>query len=139
MISRTSKYALEILGYIACHPGEWVQGAQIARATAIPPNYLSKILNQLRKRDFVVSRKGWGGGFQLKKRAANVPLLGVLEVFDGKRADGECVFGLRKCDQQNPCPLHEHWSVIREKYKEMMSSLTVANLGPSGHATARRR
>ncbi|MEW6363879.1 MAG: Rrf2 family transcriptional regulator [Acidobacteriota bacterium] len=139
MISRTSRYALKILGYLADHPGEWIQGAQIAKATSIPSNYLSKILNQLRKRDFVVSQKGWGGGFQLKKRAARVPLLGVLEVFDGRKDDGECVFGLDRCDKEDPCPLHEHWSVIREAQREMMRSLSVADLGSGLRARPSRR
>jgi len=65
MVSQTGRYALRILGYLADHRGQWIQGSQISSETGIPSNYLSKILNQLRKRRLVLSRKGWGGGFLL--------------------------------------------------------------------------
>ena len=49
MVSQTGKYALRILGYLSDHPGQWIQGGQIASETGIPSNYLSKIMNQLRR------------------------------------------------------------------------------------------
>jgi len=128
MISQTGKYALTILGYLAERRGDWIQGSQIARETGIPHNYLSKILNQLRKRNFVLSQKGWGGGFQLKERAASIPILEVLEVFEGTRVEGECIFGFRQCDNENPCSLHPYWESIQKSYNDMMSSVTISDL-----------
>ncbi|MBK7702550.1 MAG: Rrf2 family transcriptional regulator [bacterium] len=46
---------------------------RVAAATGIPVNYLSKILNQLRKAGLVESRKGWGGGFQLRRMPGSDP------------------------------------------------------------------
>jgi len=128
MVSQTGKYALRILGYLADHPGQWVQGSQIASETGIPANYLSKIMNQLRKRGFILSQKGWGGGFLLKEEARLVPIADVLILFDGVREDKECLFGIRKCDAENPCPLHEHWEKVQASYILMLSSTTIADL-----------
>lgn len=128
MVSQTGRYALRILGYLADHPGQWIQGSQISSETGIPSNYLSKILNQLRKRGFVLSRKGWGGGFLLKGEAQLTPILNVLELFQGTRDDKQCIFGLRKCDAQNPCPLHEPWEKIQEAYQRMLSGTTISDL-----------
>ncbi len=128
MVSHTGKYALRILGYLADHPGQWIQGGQIALDTGIPSNYLSKILNQLRKRGFVLSQKGWGGGFLLKEDMRHAPISKVLVLFDGQRDDQECLFGLRKCDAANPCPLHHHWERIQAHYKEMLSATSIADL-----------
>jgi len=129
MISQTGRYALRILGYLADHQGQWIQGSQIAADTGIPANYLSKILNQLRKRGFVLSQKGWGGGFLFKEDASRVPIVHVLDLFEGPKENGQCIFGMRKCDSQNPCPLHEQWAQIQDAYHEMLESKTVGDLG----------
>ena len=74
MFSQTSRYALRILGYLATNRDRWVLAREIAGETGIPANYLSKILSQLRKRGFVESLKGWGGGFRLKGTAGGVSI-----------------------------------------------------------------
>ncbi len=132
MISQTGKYALTVLGYLAERRGTWIQGSQIASDTGIPQNYLSKILNQLRKRGFVLSQKGWGGGFQLRPQAASFPIQEVLVVFEGPRDEGQCIFGFRQCDVKNPCALHGYWETIQNSYQEMMSGVTVADLHTGG-------
>jgi Rrf2 family protein len=135
MISQTARYALRILGHLSEYSGEWVQGDHIARDTGIPANYLSKILNQLRKRGFVLSQKGWGGGFQLAAGTESLPILRVLEAIEGPRREGQCLFGLPKCDGANPCPLHAYWESIQSTYLRMMETTTIADLhgpAPSG-------
>jgi Rrf2 family transcriptional regulator, iron-sulfur cluster assembly transcription factor len=132
MITQTGRYALRILGYLVDHPGHWVQGSQIASETGIPANYLSKILNQLRKRGFVLSQKGWGGGFLFRDQASRVPISEVLDLFEGRKENGQCIFGLRQCDAANPCPLHEQWAHIQGAYHEMLESRTVGDLRSLG-------
>jgi len=130
MISQTARYALHILGYLVAHRGELVRGEAISAATGIPANYLSKILNQLRKSGMVESRKGWGGGFRLRADAHQLPLLDVVRVFEGDRPVGmpACIFGLPACNDDQPCPLHAHWSGIRESFGEMLRTTTVGDL-----------
>jgi Rrf2 family iron-sulfur cluster assembly transcriptional regulator len=129
MVSQTGRYALRILGYLVDHPGQWVQGSQIAAETKIPPNYLSKILNQLRKGGFVLSQKGWGGGFKLKESARRAVISKVLDQFEGPRDDKRCFFEMRRCDANHPCSLHDHWEPIQAQYRRMLSSTTIGDLG----------
>lgn len=128
MVSQTGRYALRILAHLVDHPGQWVQGSQIAAETKIPPNYLSKILNQLRKSGFVLSQKGWGGGFQLKESARRAMISKVLAHFENPRDDKRCFFEMRRCDASRPCPLHDHWERIQSQYREMLSSTTIGDL-----------
>jgi Rrf2 family iron-sulfur cluster assembly transcriptional regulator len=128
MVSQTGKYALRILGYLADRPERWVQGKIIATETGIPANYLSKILNQLRKRGLVQSRKGWGGGFLLRSDALPAPISEVVELFEGRKEGKDCIFELRKCDSANPCPLHKRWEPIRGDYDGMLQSITIGDL-----------
>jgi Rrf2 family protein len=130
MISQTAKYALQILGYLVFHAPAMVKGEDIAKSTGIPVNYLSKILNQLRKNGFVHSQKGWGGGFRLEPAALSRPIMDIVTLFDGLngcRAES-CAFGLSHCDEDNPCPLHPYWGRIRETYVDMLNSTPVENL-----------
>ncbi len=108
MVSQTTRYALQILGYLAGRRDRRVPGEEIAEATGIPPNYLSKILNQLRKSGLVDSQKGWGGGFTLREEALERPISDVMAVIEGSDATlrTDCLFGLPSCDCKNPCPLN---------------------------------
>jgi len=130
MLSRTSRHALNILGYLVRHPDERRRGEEIARATGVPANYLSKILNHLRKEGIVESEKGWGGGFRLRPQARRRPIREILAIFDGpestKRQD--CLFGLPRCDGRNPCPLHHYWERIRDVHARMLSETLVEDL-----------
>ena len=128
MYSLTARYALRTLGYLAERPDQWVLGREIAASTGIPANYLSKIMSQLRKRQVVVSQKGWGGGFRLAPTALTLPIRTVLEVFDGPADSEGCVFEMRHCDAARPCPLHEHWDRVRAEYERMLSAVTIGRL-----------
>jgi Rrf2 family protein len=128
VFSQTARYALRILGHLAARPGQWELGRDIARETGVPANYLSKILNQLRKARFVASQKGWGGGFLIDERSRRRPISEVLELFEGPRDTEACVFELRSCDAAKPCPLHHGWDRVRREYEAMLSMVTVGDL-----------
>ena len=131
MLSRTSTYAINILGFLVRSQGERTRAEQIAKGTGIPANYLSKILNQLRKQGLVDAEKGWGGGFELRQEALVRPIRDILEIFDGVDSSGtvECLFGLENCDSENPCPLHSYWERIRDLREDMLDRTTIADLG----------
>lgn len=130
MISQTARYALHILGYLVAHRDELVRAEAISRATGIPANYLSKILNQLRKGGIVDSQKGWHGGFAVRDSALSRPIRDVLAVIDGSESVDrrDCIFGLPECDDRNPCPLHPQWEGIRDSYTAMVSRTRIRDL-----------
>ncbi len=130
MVSQTTRYALQILGYLARSDESLIPHEQIAREIGIPANYLSKILNQLRKSGIVESRRGWGGGSRMLPDAAARPLLDIVRVFEGDRPAGipACIFGLPECGDDNPCPLHDHWTEIRDSFQTLLCTTTVGDL-----------
>lgn len=130
MVSQTGRYALHLLGALAARPGERLRGEELAALTGIPANYLSKILNQLRKVGLVESRKGWGGGFSVPDAALDRPIGDVLEAIEGSGAmvRNDCLFGLPRCDASSPCALHHHWAGIREGFVAMLAHTTIRDL-----------
>lgn len=131
MLTLTVQYALQILGHLRVGGTRRVRADEIARSTGIPANYLSKILNQLRKAGIVDSQKGWGGGFVLREEALGRPITDVVRIFEGStRGDRECAFGLSRCDSENPCALHPFWDRIRGAYSEMLDGTSIGDLKP---------
>lgn len=130
MVSQTCKYAFHILGYLAHRRGDLVRGEEIAAATGVPANYLSKILNQLRKNAIVESRKGWGGGFRVREDALQRPIGDIVAALDGVESTqrNDCALGLPQCNLDRPCPLHEPWQAIRSTFEKMLSETRIADL-----------
>ncbi len=130
MTSQTVRYAFRVLGHLARSTDGLVRGDELAQATQIPANYLSKILNQLRKTGFVESQKGWGGGFRLRRAAEDRPIRDVVIVFDGPRDldRRDCAFGLPECRDDDPCPLHDRWEQMRAIYRSMLETTRIRDL-----------
>jgi Rrf2 family protein len=131
MISQTVRYALNILGFLVRHRGSRVRGEDIAGETGVPANYLSKILNQLRKQGIVEAGKGWGGGFELRTEALERPIQDILVMFEGieRGSRNDCLFGLPQCDATHPCPLHAYWEPIRTRHQQMLTDVRIKDLG----------
>jgi len=131
VISRTTKYALNVLRYLARDPGQRWSTDKLSKETGVPANYLSKILSQLRKHEIVEGEKGWRGGFRLRPEALDLPIRSITEIFEkrpSRAAAEECIFGLGMCDGANPCALHFQWDRIRAERDAMFASNTVRDL-----------
>ena len=133
MYSRTTRYAFHLLGTLARRRDELIRTEELFELTGVPANYLSKILNQLRKHGFVESQKGWGGGFRLDERALDRPIMEVLEAVEGPlKPLNDCAFGLPECDENHPCPLHDQWERIRAASDRMLEETRVSDLAFEG-------
>jgi len=130
VLTRTATHALGVLRRLASQPETRMPAEALARDTGIPANYLSKILNQLRKRQIVEGEKGWGGGFRLRPEALDRPILDVVEIFEGVDAvtGQNCIFGFAPCNDANPCALHPYWERIRSIRDEMLTTMKLRDL-----------
>ncbi|MCP4901126.1 MAG: Rrf2 family transcriptional regulator [bacterium] len=129
LISRTTRYAFHLLGVLARRPHDLVRGEELFKLTGVPANYLSKIMNQLRKHGFVESQKGWGGGFRLQDAALDRPIREIVDALEGPLyGQNECAFGLPECDCDHPCPLHEKWEKVRLASDQMLEETQIGDL-----------
>ena len=133
MVSLTTRYAFHILSFLTRTTDRLVPGGEIAAATGVPANYLSKILSQLRKHGFVESQKGWGGGFRLRPICRDRPLCDVLAAIDGNQSTNrtDCAFGLPACNPDSPCPLHPWWERMRTTFEDGITKTRVSDLAGS--------
>jgi len=129
MISTTSQYALRALTHIAGLPeGTTVLSRDLAGATHVPPNYLSKVLLTLRTAGLLHSTRGAGGGYRLKRPADTVYLIDVVELFEGSKSKPICLLNNRPCSDETPCNAHRVWRELSVVYTGFLVTTTLAAL-----------
>jgi len=102
--------------------------AEIAEKITAPPSFTAKILQRLVRLGFVESLKGKGGGFYFDSQKPDLPIKDLIIATEGGRNFSGCGFGLKQCNDQNPCPLHYKYAPIREAINNLVSDETVQSL-----------
>lgn len=130
MFNKETEYALRGLVYIKLQnlkkkrPGT----SEIAKEIEAPPFFTAKILQRLVRNGFLESVKGKGGGFYFDETKPDLPLKQLITATEGNRSFSGCGFGLKFCDEKNPCPLHEKYKPVREMINRLISEETVQSL-----------
>ena len=130
MFNKETEYALRGLVYIKLQnlkerrPGT----IEVAKEIEAPQFFTAKILQRLVRAGFLESHKGKGGGFFFDKDKPDLPLEILISAIEGDKSFSGCGFGLKHCDEKNPCPLHERYAPIRESINKLVSEETVQSL-----------
>lgn len=130
MFKKETEYALRALVYIQLQninerrPGI----AEIATEIETPQSFTAKILQRLVKQGFVESLKGINGGFFFDKAKEDLTLKRVIVSIEGDSLFSGCGFGLKHCDENNPCPLHYSYAPIRDGINKLVSEETIQGL-----------
>jgi Rrf2 family protein len=79
-------YACRVLSEMArLHgSGQLAQIDQLAKAEAVPANFLAQILGELREGGLIVSKRGSQGGYALARPPDQVTLYDIMKVIDGE-------------------------------------------------------
>lgn len=118
-LSRPAEYALRASTYLARQtPGERITSSKLAKAVDIPAAFLSKIMRRLAAHGIVDSKKGHHGGFKLARPAAEIRFLDILRAVEFGPIKDHCLFGLGNCDENNPCPLHAEWEILKHQIEQ---------------------
>ncbi len=130
MFKKETEYALRALVYIQFQnlktrrPGI----AEIASEIETPAPFTAKILQRLVRFGFVESLKGKNGGFYFDDSKPALAIKEVIVAIQGDKIFSGCGFGLKECDDNNPCPLHEFYGPIREALEELVLRETIQSL-----------
>ena len=130
MFNKETEYALRGLVYIQIQNinGRKPGVAEIAREIDAPPFFTAKILQRMVRQGFVYSLKGKGGGFFFDQDKPDLPIKDLIVATEGSNLLSGCGFGLRHCNSENPCPLHEKYSSIRDAINNLVSTETIQSL-----------
>ena len=130
MFNKETEYALRSMVYIQAQnlKGRKPGVDEIARATEAPRQFTAKILHRLVRSGFLLSSKGKGGGFNIDQEKPSVNIYDVVTAVEGHKIFSGCVFGLKNCSNESPCPLHNRYKSIRESLGELLSTETILSL-----------
>ncbi|MGQ1783977.1 MULTISPECIES: RrF2 family transcriptional regulator [unclassified Saccharicrinis] len=130
MLSKSTEYAIRALVYVQlCNWEQQRPGVgEIAKEIEAPESYTAKILQTLTKNKLMDSMKGRGGGFFFNNNQCDLTLYDVIHVIEGDACFHKCGFGLRNCNNDNPCPLHEQYKVVRDGFFAIVQTETIKSL-----------
>lgn len=130
MFKKETEYALRALVYIQIQNNEKRRPgiAEIASEIETPQSFTAKILQRLVKLGFVQSLKGINGGFFFDDSKDDLQLKNVIVSIEGETLFEGCGFGLKHCDENNPCPLHSEYAPIRDGINKLVSEQTIQSL-----------
>ena len=131
LLSQTAEYALRAVIHLADRargrPGEWVRVSEVAAATGVPQNYLSKTLNQLARAGILASTRGPAGGFRLAVPAGELTLDRVTGVFADSHP-ARCLLGTGACGENPGCPVHGRWKPVATCVAAFFATTTIADV-----------
>ena len=130
MLGKTSEYAIRALVYVYIQnlEGKRPGYKEIAKNIDSPEQFTAKVLQSLARAELISSMKGRGGGFFFDQSAAPLPLYKVIRVMEGEKLFSKCGFGLKRCNSENPCPLHDDYSPLREEFLKLVTRQTIQSL-----------
>jgi Rrf2 family protein len=138
MFSKETEYALRALVYIQSqnNSGRRPGLAEIAVEIEAPHFFTAKILQRLVKAGAVNSLKGKGGGFSFDNTKPDITIRQVVDLTGGSKVINGCGFGLKHCDEYNPCPLHLKYAPIRDAINLLITTETIQSLASKISAEA---
>lgn len=133
MFSKTFGYAIRALAYINIHGADEkkVGLMDLSQALDMPHHFLGKILQDLVRHGIIDSAKGPSGGFHTNETTAGTHLIDVLKITDGNHVLESCALGIRRCNAQNPCSLHDDFAACRNGMLQSISRKTIGMLAES--------
>jgi len=128
--SKSFGYALRGILYVAVlkERNERVRLDEIANDLQIPRHFLGKIMKRLVKDHILSSAQGQQGGFSINDDTLKTPLLKIVEITEGPDKFSSCVLGMRKCNGSTPCPLHNHFEILKKRWLRLLADYTIESL-----------
>ena len=120
-LSTKPRYGLRILAQIAADGGDKkpVCGKEVASKQNISIAYIEQILIPMRNAGLVRTVRGRNGGYMLDRPAADITLLEIIELFEGR---------LELVAERDKSSASHIWKRLTESLRIEASAITVADL-----------
>jgi Rrf2 family transcriptional regulator, iron-sulfur cluster assembly transcription factor len=100
----------------------------ICRRAKVPEPYTRKAFQKLVQSGFLKALRGPGGGYRLSRDPGKISILELIKAVDGEDMFEQCVLGLSRCGDADPCPIHETWKNVKSKVIEELGTKTLKQL-----------
>lgn len=128
---KSSEYAIRCLVFMA-NGGEGLYSVKsLSENLDIPYKFLGRLMSLLGSEGVVESVQGKAGGYRIVRRLEDIHLAEVVDIVEGLENYERCILGFERCDDENPCPMHEFWSGHKDGILQMLEGTTLAQLAAS--------
>lgn len=134
MLSKRAKYALNALRELArAYQSGPLTAAVIAERGRIPVKFLEAILLDLNRAHIISSKRGRGGGHELRRAPRDIQMAEVLRLFDGAIGLVPCVTHnyYQRCDEcvdEETCGIRDVFVTIRAATLDLLKAATLADV-----------
>lgn len=127
--SNACAYAIRAMARLAMvRPDGYVLLDELCEGTDLPRHFVAKIFQDLVRKGLLTSAKGRGGGFALARKPARITLYDIVAAIDGVERLDQCVVGMERCNDQQPCPQHDQWVGIRQHLANFLRTTTLERM-----------
>ena len=128
-LSTRSRYGVRFMTALAYgYGGKSLFLKDIAASEEISEKYLSLIVIPLRAAGLIKSLRGAHGGYTLARDPLDVSLCDIVEALEGETSLVLCVKEPAACARAAICPTRDIWSLLGNKIRETLKSVTLAEL-----------
>lgn len=130
MLSLSCKAGIKSVIYIGSkrEDGLKLSIKEIAKQIDENEHTVGKILQKLVKNNIILSLKGPNGGFYIDEKLEQQAIINIVYAIDGKELFHQCALGLKKCSETRPCPFHNDYKPIRDKFKIICEEKKIVDL-----------
>jgi Rrf2 family protein len=129
-----AKYGLRAMASLAREYGNGpLLIADIAEKERIPRKFLELILLDLKKKGFLHSKKGKGGGYYLNRLPSTISVDQLIRALDGPLALLPCVSQMayercEECPDEQACGIRNVFKEVRQATISVLERTTLADL-----------
>ncbi|MFO7722291.1 MAG: Rrf2 family transcriptional regulator [Bacteroidales bacterium] len=134
MLSKKAQYALYALVHLARERDKGpVLIRDIAESEKLPRKFLEAILLELKTLGILASKKGKGGGYQLRRAPGEVNMAEIIRHFDGAIALLPCATFMyyeqcQHCKDEKTCGIKSYVKEIRDETVRLMKNITLQDI-----------
>src|SRR6266853_565828 len=140
MLSKKAKYGLKAMGILAKEYGNGpLLIGDIAKRESIPSKFLELILLELKKKGFLQSKKGKGGGYYLNRLPETISVGALIRALDGPLALLPCVSQMAyercaECPDEETCGIRMVFKEVRDSTVSILERISLAEMTAVGAA-----
>lgn len=128
-ISTKGRYALRMLADLAINKDRYVSLKEIAERQQISKKYLEQIVPLLNNSGFLITNRGYQGGYMLKKAPDECIVGDILRITEGNLAPVTCLEqSPNQCARCKECLTLPVWEGLDRLITEYLDGITLADI-----------
>ncbi len=129
-ISTKGRYAIRMMLDVAEHQGDgYVSLKDIAARQDISKKYLEQIVPILNRGKFLITTRGYQGGYRLARNPSEYTVKEILELTEGGLAPVACLdAGAPICDRSGSCATLPMWQGLMQVVGDYLEGITLQKL-----------